>query len=95
MRKLAEIIEVSKEKCVNCHQCIAVCPVKMCNDGSGEYVTINSNMCIGCGNCIKACTHNARIGIDDFAKFVNDLRQGQRLVAVVAPAIAANFQKHI
>lgn len=48
-------------------------------------------MCIGCGNCIKACTHDARIGIDDTEEFFRDLRRGERIVAVAAPAIAANF----
>ncbi len=33
-------------KCVNYHKCFVVCPVKYCNDGSGDYVKINSNMCI-------------------------------------------------
>ncbi len=88
---LNKVVEVIEDKCVNCHQCIAVCPVKFCNDGSGNYVKINENMCIGCGNCIKACTHEARIGIDDADVFFNDLRRGEKIVAVAAPAIAANF----
>jgi Fe-S-cluster-containing hydrogenase component 2 len=34
--KLSEIIEVDKEKCVNCHRCISACPVKFCNDEAGN-----------------------------------------------------------
>ena len=32
------IFEVIEEKCVNCHSCISVCPIKYCIDGSGEKV---------------------------------------------------------
>ena len=49
---LIKIIEVNSDKCVNCHACITACPVKYCNDGTGEYVNVNQNMCIGCGKCI-------------------------------------------
>ena len=89
--KLSKIIEVDKEKCVNCHMCISVCPVKFCNDGSGDYVELNSDMCIGCGNCIKACSHGARVIKDGFDDFMNALNHKENIVAIVAPAVAANF----
>ena len=41
---LRAVINVDKEKCCNCHRCIAVCPVKLCNDGSGDYVTLNPDL---------------------------------------------------
>lgn len=88
---LSKIIEVDSEKCVNCHRCISVCPVKLCNDGSGDYIKINENLCIGCGECIKACSHEARGIIDDFASSLKALKSGTRMVAVVAPAVASNF----
>lgn len=91
MEQLSSVIYVDPEKCVNCHACITACPVKFCNDGSAEYMRINENLCIGCGSCIAACTHNARIPVDDFDQFINDVRMGQRMVAIVAPAVAANF----
>ncbi len=88
---LAKIITVDENKCVNCHRCIGVCPVKFCNDGSGDYVKVNDDLCIGCGECLKACTHDARGFIDDFARFMKDVKSGDKIVAVVAPAIAAEF----
>jgi len=90
-KSLAKVIDVNSEKCVNCHACITACPVKYCNDGSSDSVEINPDMCIACGHCIAACTHDARIALDDFAEFMDDLKSGQRIVAVVAPAVAANF----
>ena len=93
MENLKPVISVIKEKCVNCHKCIAVCPSKFCNDGSGDYVNIDSNLCIGCGACIKACTHGARVGIDDFSEFMQTVKTGSSdVVAIVAPAAAPNFR---
>ncbi|MDO5576609.1 MAG: methyl-accepting chemotaxis protein [Fibrobacter sp.] len=88
---LAKLIRINEKKCVNCHACISACPVKYCNDGSGgNHVTINANLCIGCGNCIKKCTHGAREIIDDSEAFFNDLGKVP-MIAIVAPAVAANF----
>ncbi len=89
---LQPVITVEPEKCVNCHRCIAVCPSKLCNNGSGAYVEINHELCIGCGACIAACDHGARIGIDDTEKFFSDLKKGEKIIAIVAPAVAANFK---
>ncbi|HEX2949026.1 MAG TPA: methyl-accepting chemotaxis protein [Armatimonadota bacterium] len=88
---LAKIIEIDKAKCVNCHACIAVCPVKYCNDASGDHVSIIADRCIGCGECLKACVHGARIPVDDTADFLADAAQGTPMVAIVAPAVAAVF----
>jgi Na+-translocating ferredoxin:NAD+ oxidoreductase RNF subunit RnfB len=88
---LSPVFRVIEEKCVNCHQCIAVCPVKVCQDGSGSVVKTNPNLCIGCGSCIRACTHGARVGVDDWDRFLLDRKAGVKMVAIVAPAAAATF----
>jgi len=48
-------------------------------------------MCIGCGACIKACSHDARRFHDDISEFLYALSKNRKMVAIVAPAIAANF----
>ncbi len=88
---VSKVITVNKDNCKNCHACITACPVKFCNDGSGEFVDINENLCIGCGNCIKACSHDARSIVDDFDQFISDLKRGVKMVAISAPAVASNF----
>ncbi len=93
---LPEILKVDEEKCVNCHQCIVACSTKFANDGSGEHVKINNDLCIGCGECLKACTHDARIPVDDFDNFMNIVEGKEKIVAIVAPAIASQFpEKHL
>ncbi|MBN1600861.1 MAG: PAS domain S-box protein [Chitinispirillaceae bacterium] len=91
LKELPSIIGVDTEKCVNCHACISVCPVKYCNDGSGDHVAVNPLMCIGCGQCITKCSHGARFWIDDCDRFFEDRAAGQRMIAIVAPSIASNF----
>ena len=90
--KYRSVISVDKEKCVNCQRCIAVCPVKMCNNGSGDYVAFDEKLCIGCGSCIEACTHGARKGIDDAELFFESLKKGEKIVAIVAPAAIVSFR---
>ncbi|MFA6570707.1 MAG: [Fe-Fe] hydrogenase large subunit C-terminal domain-containing protein, partial [Bacteroidota bacterium] len=90
-KQLTKIIDVNKDKCINCHACILACPVKYCNDGSGDHVNVNFDLCIGCGSCLVKCTHNARIYLDDFSYFLKALEKGEKVVAIVAPSVAANF----
>lgn len=92
--RLPKIIEIDEDKCVNCHQCIVVCSTKFANDGSGDVVKINDDLCIGCGECIKACTHDARIPVDDFEDAMISISKNEKIVAVVAPAVASQFQNH-
>ncbi len=87
----SKIIQVDPNKCVNCHLCISVCPVKMCNDASSGHVEVRSELCIGCGRCIETCPHGARYGLDDFDLFMNDVKAGEKVVAIISPAIAATF----
>jgi iron only hydrogenase large subunit-like protein len=88
---LRAVVKVDADKCVNCHRCVSVCPVKFCNNASAEAVDVNPDLCIGCGNCIDACSHEARMGVDDFNEFMASLAKHEMIVGIAAPAIAANF----
>jgi PAS domain S-box-containing protein len=98
MHNLVEIIGIKEENCTNCHQCIAVCPVKICNNGSGDVIKFNNDLCIGCGRCIEACVKShgglieksARFAIDDSPEFEADLSQ-KEIIALVAPSAQSNF----
>ncbi len=90
--RLSKILKVDKDKCVNCHQCIAACSTKYANNGSGDTVEVNDDLCIGCGECIKACSHEARIPVDDIEAAMMAIQNNEKIIALVAPAIATNFQ---
>lgn len=94
LRSLSEqsaVIGIDIDRCNNCHACIAACPVKFCNDGSHDHVSINHQACIGCGKCIEACPQGARYGIDDFQPFMDSIKKGEKVLAIVAPAVFATF----
>jgi len=88
---LSPVIRIDEAKCNNCYACITACPAKLCMDGSGKKLLINTNLCIGCGNCIDVCSHKARLIIDDTPLLFLDLKQGDKMIAIVAPAIASFF----
>ncbi len=85
------LVAVDPDKCRNCHVCIGTCPVKFCNNGSGDYVGINPELCIGCGACIATCPHGARQGRDDLHSWLQLVGERRPFVAFVAPSAAANF----
>jgi Na+-translocating ferredoxin:NAD+ oxidoreductase RNF subunit RnfB len=65
-------------------------------DGSKDKVTINPDLCIGCGNCIAVCHHDARLLVDDTPHFFSDLKRGDKIIAIAAPAAASVFPgKHL
>ncbi|MDC7238754.1 MAG: [Fe-Fe] hydrogenase large subunit C-terminal domain-containing protein, partial [Spirochaetales bacterium] len=84
------VVGVNPDLCINCHQCIAVCPVKYCLDGSGDTVKIDHLTCIGCGSCIDACRQHSRYYIDDWPVFEEN-RSRKKYAAIVAPSAAASF----
>lgn len=98
MEDLIQIIGINEQNCTNCHQCIAVCPIKICSDGSGDVVKFNNNLCIGCGRCVDACLKShrgvieksARFIIDDAPQLADDLPY-KEIAALIAPSAQSNF----
>jgi iron only hydrogenase large subunit-like protein len=97
IKSLPQVIDVDAEKCVNCHRCIGVCPVKYCNNASDvkKGIIVNHNLCIGCGACIRACSHEARLIVDDTERFIKDVQSGVLVGTLVAPAVDVNFPNKI
>lgn len=94
---LTEVISLNKEKCQHCLACLLVCPVKLCNVVEPDGISVNPDLCIGCGECIRACQekgHQARSGVDDFSKFLEELQVGADIGVLVAPAAAVNYGKN-
>jgi len=91
--RLDRVINVDMSKCFKCHACLAECPTKFCMDISGDKVALNHDLCIGCGQCVAVCNHDARHVVDNAERLDETLQQGQKVIAIVAPAILAVFPK--
>lgn len=97
--ELVKVVGIVEENCINCHRCIAVCPIKYCNDASGSVVKLNHSACIGCGACIETCLRvhdgceekSARIPLDDSAEFEAALDK-EKIAVLVAPSAFSNFE---
>lgn len=85
------VVGFDASKCVKCHACIGVCPIKFCNIATPEGVDLDPDLCIACGECLRECRHGARYPLDDFDAFLSSLANGGKWVVLAAPAIAANF----
>lgn len=89
-------IKIDVQKCVGCNSCVRVCPAQEANiaqhgpDGN-LIILINEEKCIKCGACIKACAHEARGYTDDTERFLKDLKSGEKISILVAPAIKIAF----
>ena len=92
----------TNEKCIGCNKCINVCPAMgACmsvdtesDEGKLERrINVNGNYCVSCGACIDACVHDAREFYDDTEQFFADLKKGERISLLVAPAFLANYPR--
>ena len=90
------IVCVELDKCVGCNACVRACPAGDANvarkDESGTLrIEIVDEKCIKCGACIKACCHKARYFHDDIDQFLADLKAGEEIAVIAAPAIKIAF----
>lgn len=87
----------TNESCIGCNKCISVCPVLTANqavvkDGESR-IMVDAEKCIACGACFDACEHKAREFHDDTRRFFDDLKKGEPISVLVAPAFLANYKK--
>ncbi len=45
-------IEVDKEKCIGCEECVDICPSDVFEMQDEKSVPVNTEECIGCESCI-------------------------------------------
>lgn len=92
-----ESLVYTNENCIGCNKCISVCPVLTANhaveeDGKNK-ILVDGTACIGCGACFDACEHQARSFHDDTERFFHDLKKGERISLLIAPAFLANYPR--
>lgn len=85
----------TNEKCQGCNRCISVCPVLTANysvgEGADQRIEVHGENCINCGACFDACEHQARSFCDDTEQFFHDLKRGEKISVLLAPAFQANY----
>ncbi|MCR5054602.1 MAG: 4Fe-4S dicluster domain-containing protein [Lachnospiraceae bacterium] len=85
----------TNENCVGCNRCINACPSVGANvaieKDRGNVIEVDPDKCIACGACIDACEHNAREYVDDVERFFADLKKGEKISVLIAPAFLANY----
>ena len=87
----------TNDLCIGCNKCIRACSCIGANisveENGKERIEVDPNKCIACGACLDACTHGAREFNDDTEKFFADLKKGERISILIAPAFLANYPK--
>lgn len=90
-----EKLVFTNDNCIGCNKCIRACEsTGACvavKEGESARIDVDPVRCIACGGCIDACEHGAREFNDDTERFFEDLRKGERISLLVAPAFKANY----
>lgn len=90
-----EQLVFTTDACVGCNRCIGACSCKGANiakNKNGENVIeVDADKCIACGACFDVCEHHARGYTDDTERFFADLKKGEKISIILAPAFKANY----
>ncbi len=101
---------IDQEKCNKCGKCEKACPyhaiihmerpcMAACgmdaieSDEHGRAV-INQDKCVACGQCLVSCPFGAIVDKGQIFQVIQSILQGDRVIAIVAPAFIGQFGKH-
>ena len=88
-------IVYTNDNCIGCNKCIKVCSaigacVSKMENGKAR-IDVDGSKCVACGSCIDVCVHGAREFEDDTTRFFEDLKKGEEISLLLAPAFKANY----
>ena len=90
-------IVFTNDNCIGCNKCIKVCSaIGACistEENGHARIEVDGSKCVACGSCIDVCVHGAREFEDDTERFFRDLKNGESISILIAPAFRANFPK--
>lgn len=88
-------IVYTNDNCIGCNKCIKVCSaIGACvskEENGKARIEVDETKCVACGSCIDVCAHGAREFNDDTERFFTDLKKGEKISLLLAPAFKANF----
>ena len=88
-------IVYTNDNCIGCNKCIKVCSaIGACvskEENGKARIEVDGSKCVACGSCIDVCAHGAREFNDDTDRFFADLKKGEKISLLLAPAFKANY----
>ncbi|MBO7336932.1 MAG: response regulator [Lachnospiraceae bacterium] len=88
-------IVFTNDNCIGCNKCIKVCSaIGACisiEENGKARIDVDPNKCVACGSCLDVCVHGAREFSDDTERFFDDLKNGENISLLLAPAFQANY----
>jgi [FeFe] hydrogenase (group B1/B3) len=101
---------IDPKVCIRCGKCANACSyhaivhvARPCQAacgmdaiGSDEYgrAVIDQDKCVACGQCLVSCPFGAIVDKGQIFQVVRSIMEGERVVAIVAPAFIGQFGKH-
>ena len=87
----------TNDNCIGCNKCIHECScMGACvSSDPDEYgnsrIEVDGTKCVACGACFDACEHGAREYHDDTEQFFENLKKGEKISLLLAPAFMADY----
>ena len=101
---------IDQSKCIKCGKCTKACPYHaiihlerpcqvacgMDAIGQDEHgrAVIDQDKCVACGQCLVSCPFGAIVDKGQIFQVIQSILQGDRVIAIVAPAFVGQFGKN-